>query len=368
MITLSATTQTLEAVLSGAIATSNPTAVVSYAEHTSTTFVAKVQHAALNGTTAVTILNAPGSSTEFVVRGVEIYNADTASVTLTVRLIDSSGSATRNIFKATLLSGATAAYADDGWYVIYNGSRQTSGDVGPQGPQGATGPQGAQGPQGLTGAAGPQGATGAKGDTGATGPQGADGAQGPQGPQGATGAQGPQGATGAKGDTGATGPQGPQGATGPQGAKGDTGATGPQGAKGDTGPQGAAGPQGSTGATGPQGPEGGTSTLTTKGDILTRDASALARLGVGTDGYYLKADSGQTTGLVWAAATFTSPLTTKGDLFTRTASADSRLAIGTDGYILSADSAETTGLKWIANSGGGGTSAPDYMFFFNGII
>jgi hypothetical protein len=83
MITLSNTTQTLEAVLTGAVATTNPTAVVSYAEHTATTFTAKVQHAALNGTTAVTILSAPGSSTEFVVRGVEIYNADTASVTLT---------------------------------------------------------------------------------------------------------------------------------------------------------------------------------------------------------------------------------------------------------------------------------------------
>jgi hypothetical protein len=110
------------------------------------------------------------------------------------------------------------------------------------------------------------------------------------------------------------------------------------------------------------------STLTAKGDLLARDATNVARLPVGTDGYYLKADSGQTTGLVWAAATFASPLTTKGDIFTRTSSADTRLPIGTDGYILSADSAETTGLKWIANSGGGGTSAPDYMFFFNGII
>jgi hypothetical protein len=109
------------------------------------------------------------------------------------------------------------------------------------------------------------------------------------------------------------------------------------------------------------------STLTTKGDLLGSTSTAIARVPVGTDGYYLKADSGQTTGLVWAAATFTSPLTTKGDIFTRTSSADTRLPIGTDGYVLSADSAETTGLKWIANSGGGGgTSAPDYMFFLCG--
>ena len=68
----------------------------------------------------------------------------------------------------------------------------------------------------TTGKVGPTGPQGTKGDTGATGPQG------PKGDTGATGPQGP------KGDTGATGPKGDTGATGPQGPKGDTGATGPQ--------------------------------------------------------------------------------------------------------------------------------------------
>jgi len=53
------------------------------------------------------------------------------------------------------------------------------------------------------------------------------------------------------------------------------------------------------------------STVTTKGDLLAATASAtLARLGVGTDGQLLKAASGQSTGLAWAATadvqTFTS--------------------------------------------------------------
>jgi hypothetical protein len=73
---------------------------------------------------------------------------------------------------------------------------------------------------------------------------------------------------------------------------GDVGATGPTGTTGSTGP---------TGATGPTGPEGGSTTLTTKGDLLTRDSSALARLGVGTDGHVLTADSAQTLGIKWAA-------------------------------------------------------------------
>lgn len=41
-----------------------------------------------------------------------------------------------------------------------------------------------------------------------------------------------------------------------------------------------------------------------------------------------------------------SPLTTKGDLYTRDASADARLPVGSNNWLLTPDSAETTGLKW----------------------
>jgi hypothetical protein len=42
--------------------------------------------------------------------------------------------------------------------------------------------------------------------------------------------------------------------------------------------------------------------VTTKGDLLTRDASTAERLAVGTDGHVLTADSTQATGIKWAAA------------------------------------------------------------------
>jgi hypothetical protein len=51
-----------------------------------------------------------------------------------------------------------------------------------------------------------------------------------------------------------------------------------------------------------------------------------------------------------------STATTKGDLFAATGSgAVARVGVGTDGHVLTADSAEATGVKWAASSGGGVT-------------
>lgn len=47
--------------------------------------------------------------------------------------------------------------------------------------------------------------------------------------------------------------------------------------------------------------------------------------------------------------------TTKGDLLAFTGSAWNRLPAGTNGHVLTADSAQTTGVKWAAASGGGAT-------------
>jgi hypothetical protein len=50
---------------------------------------------------------------------------------------------------------------------------------------------------------------------------------------------------------------------------------------------------------------------------------------------------------VWAAcSTGASPLTTKGDIFTYS-TVDARLGVGTNGYVLMADSGQTTGLSWV---------------------
>jgi hypothetical protein len=326
MKALNTTSQTIKGKLSAAVATTQPTFETSYGDHSSSTYSGKVEFGAFNGTTAVTLLSAPSvSNREHICKSIAVFNKDTASVTVEIYIDD--GSSTSILQKVTLGSLYSLHYeAGHGWYVqSTDGSRLGVGATGAQGPQGATG---AQGPQGVKGDIGPQGADGPQGPQGVKGdigPQGADGPQGPQGakgdigPQGADGPQGPQGAKGDIGPQGADGPQGPQGVKGDIGPQGADGPQGPQGVKGDIGPQGltgatgpqgdpgAIGPQGVKGDTGPQGPEGGTTTLTTKGDILTRDASALARLPVGTNGQILSADSAETTGLKWVANTGGAP-------------------------------------------------------------
>ena len=59
---------------------------------------------ALNGTTEVTLVAAPSSGVRRVVRGLSVYNRDTASVTLTVRYKSSS---TRVLWSGALASGET---------------------------------------------------------------------------------------------------------------------------------------------------------------------------------------------------------------------------------------------------------------------
>ena len=57
----------------------------------------------------------------------------------------------------------------------------------------------------------------------------------------------------------------------------------------------------------------------------------------------------------WVLANGASPLTTKGDVYTYSTT-NTRLGVGSDGYVLTADSSEATGLKWAAS-----TSANYYL-------
>lgn len=79
--------------------TTNPDYVCTYGDSTTSFDVTSNSNGALNGTTEVTLISAPGSGTR-VVKNVGIMNRDTVPNTITIRMVD--GANTRILYQFVL--------------------------------------------------------------------------------------------------------------------------------------------------------------------------------------------------------------------------------------------------------------------------
>ena len=114
---LDATTKSLEIVLAGAVTTNQLVVVSSWADITTTTFTPGETDVLTNGTTQVTIVAAPGASTQRQVKEILIYNNDTVNATIRVRY--NNNTTIRQLINATIGTGECLVYREgSGWMTL----------------------------------------------------------------------------------------------------------------------------------------------------------------------------------------------------------------------------------------------------------
>ena len=125
ILVLDATTKSIVVVMSGAAATTNPDFTAAWADDTGSAFTEGASDGVLNGTSSVTLVAAPASSTRRVIKNITIENKDTAAVTLTISY--NNNSTLRVIAKVTLNVGDT--WTTDGTFDTNGSFKQTLGTV-----------------------------------------------------------------------------------------------------------------------------------------------------------------------------------------------------------------------------------------------
>ena len=119
MIRLDTTTRVLKLFLSGSVTTSQLAVTVCYSDQTASTYNGATQLSLSNNTTAVTICNAPASSTVRDIDMLTVFNTDTASAVVTIQLVD--GATAYNEIVVTLASQDKLTYTHgSGWQVVTN--------------------------------------------------------------------------------------------------------------------------------------------------------------------------------------------------------------------------------------------------------
>lgn len=126
---LATVNQSIRAYLLGAPAANQPIFVTDWADLTASAITPGAANGTLNGATPVVIVTAPVGSTYRQVKGINIYNADTAPVILFVEVFDTA--AQRTIKRVILETGEQLQFTpDSGWSVMnIAGASKTAGIV-----------------------------------------------------------------------------------------------------------------------------------------------------------------------------------------------------------------------------------------------
>ena len=119
-------TDSLQVLLAGTVTTNQCVLYAAYADMAAdgSTFAPGSANGLTNNTTAVSWLSAPASGDVRQAKYLSLYNADTVSVTATVRIND--GTNTRILCKATLATGERLEYSVDGGFRTVGASGSVS--------------------------------------------------------------------------------------------------------------------------------------------------------------------------------------------------------------------------------------------------
>lgn len=112
----------LQVVLAGAPATTQPVLYASYADLGADTFTPGTSNGTTNGTTAATWVVAPAASTTRQVKYLSLYNADTGTVTVTARI-----NTTRTLVKVALAAGERLEYTDGNGFRVLSATGAEKG-------------------------------------------------------------------------------------------------------------------------------------------------------------------------------------------------------------------------------------------------
>lgn len=122
MIVLDSTVKSVTVVMSAAATTTQPDFTAAYSDDTGSAFTEGSNDGTLNGTTSVTLVSAPSSSTRRLVKSIYITNTDSVAVGITVYF--NNNGTLRTIAKVTLAVGDT--WSLDGGVVDSNGNTKTA--------------------------------------------------------------------------------------------------------------------------------------------------------------------------------------------------------------------------------------------------